>query len=247
MIASAASVVCRLSQSASRAPVLAEAVDQLAGARVGEDRDDRQDQEQRARRRAPTASATTNGPRRPPPPQPRRRAEARRRAGHRRPSPCEQPVDELLGALRVVGALRRPRRRRRPRAAGSRGSSIASSVAVGGDDVGDVDEAGVDRALGELADDPGDVGLVRAHVGEDRLALGASAAGRAPRACSRRPARPRRRSPDRDPVAGEVVERVDVASPPAPRARACWWRRRPASRPGRPRRGRPGRLVLAAA
>ena len=40
--------------------------------------------------------------------------------------------------------------------------------AVGGDDIGDVDEAGVDGALGELADDPGDVGLERAHVVEDR-------------------------------------------------------------------------------
>ena len=37
--------------------------------------------------------------------------------------------------------------------------------------VGDVDEPGVDGALGELADDPGDVGLERADVGEDRVRL----------------------------------------------------------------------------
>ena len=42
-------------------------------------------------------------------------------------------------------------------------------LVVGRADVGDVDEAGVDRALGELADDPPDVGLLGAHV--RRIAL----------------------------------------------------------------------------
>jgi hypothetical protein len=44
-------------------------------------------------------------------------------------------------------------------------------LALGRLDVGDVDEPGVDRSLRDLAHDAGDVGLVGAHVAEDRRLL----------------------------------------------------------------------------
>ena len=53
----------------------------------------------------------------------------------------------------------------------SAGSWIAVKLAVGRVHVRDVDEAGIGRALRQLADDPLDVRLVRPDVVENRLLL----------------------------------------------------------------------------
>ena len=108
--------------------------------------------------------------------------------------PFSSPSTNALACFGVLGALDDRDAVGDRAAAASSGSSIAFSLPSVALDVGDVDEAGVDRALGELADDAADVGLLGAHVGQDRLALRRRAACRAPCACRRRPARPRRRS-----------------------------------------------------
>ena len=75
--------------------------------------------------------------------------------------------------------------------------------------VGEVEQAGVGGALRELGGDPADVGLVRAHVGEDRVAARAVEAAEHPaRVRADRHARSADR--DRDAVALEVVERAHL-------------------------------------
>ena len=103
-------------------------------------------------------------------------------------------------------------------------------LAVGGHDVGDVDEACVGRALGELADHARHVGLVGAHVGQDRLLL---AAGQPAQHLARVGADGHRLGADRqlDARLGQVVEALDCRSPPARRAPAGCRRRSWASRP----------------
>ena len=109
---------------------------------------------------------------------------------------------------------------------------------AGGVHVGHVDEAGVGGALGELADDPLHVGLVRADVGEDRLLL---VGGQPGEHLARVGADRDRLRADRDlrPRAPSGPRSSRSPSPPAPRARRCWWRTPPACRAGPPARARP--------
>ena len=127
------------------------------------------------------------------------------------------PSTNALRLLRVLGALDHgdavgDRRLRAPPAARSPRSSPSRRV-----DVGDVDEAGVDRALRELADDALHVRLLGADVGEDRAraALGRQPR-RAPRACTRRsgttPSRRRASTPGRATSASDAIRRASAGT-----------------------------------
>src|SRR4051812_1395666 len=106
-----------------------------------------------------TVRTTTNGPRRLIGSARRRWPEARV-LERLRALAGEQAVDEVLRALRVRGAVDDGG------GVGDVGLQVLRQLdrlelVAGGDHVGDVDEPGVDRALRELADDSGDVGLER--------------------------------------------------------------------------------------
>ena len=90
-------------------------------------------------------------------------------------------------------------------------------------------------------------GSFGAHVGEDRLRARRPAAGRAPCACRRRPARSRTPIASFTPGFVEVGERADRESGAAPRARVGWPRTPAACRPGPPACSSSGSLVLAEA